>query len=164
MNMRLKAIILLLGFAAILYLPFAVHAGSGNLFSGLPIPDFNDSAASDSGSEADAEGAADAQYDAAAAQYSAAAVQYANCPQPGAAVGSSGGLSAAAEQYAQTLPMPDIASEGLQMSISIDDMRNHMDILKQEGRSTKQCLACHTNREEFCDRCHSYSGVNPPFD
>jgi hypothetical protein len=160
--MRVKAMILLLVFCGILILPFAVHAGAGTLFEGLPIPDFNDSAAADDPSEAaDDEGAAQAQYDAGAAQYNAVAAQYANCPPP-AAPGS--GLSAAQEQYAQSLPRPEVGSESVQMSISIDDMRNHMDVLDQEGRTTDQCLACHTNREEFCDRCHSYSGVSPTFD
>ena len=23
------------------------------------------------------------------------------------------------------------------------------------------CLGCHKNKSEFCDRCHSYSGVDP---
>jgi len=29
---------------------------------------------------------------------------------------------------------------------------------------TKTCLAqCHTNKVEFCDRCHSYAGVSGPY-
>lgn len=23
------------------------------------------------------------------------------------------------------------------------------------------CMACHTNKEAFCDKCHSYAGVQP---
>ncbi|RJQ43113.1 MAG: hypothetical protein C4534_08745 [Gaiellales bacterium] len=156
--MRAKAIILLVAFCALLISPFVIHAWDGNLFSGLPIPDFNDTAAAGNGD------AGDAQYgDAAAAQYDAgaASAQYANCPQPAP---SGQGLSAAQEEYAQSLPLPDISAESIAKPISLDDMRNHMNVLKQEGRSTKQCLACHTNREEFCDRCHSYSGVSPKFD
>ena len=26
---------------------------------------------------------------------------------------------------------------------------------------TGTCLGCHTNKAEFCDRCHGYSGVKP---
>ena len=36
--MRLKAVIIMFVFVAVLYLPFAVHAANGNIFSGLPIP------------------------------------------------------------------------------------------------------------------------------
>lgn len=150
MSMRLKAMILVIGFCAILFLPFAVHAIDGNFFKGLPIPEFNDAAVADNDDAAADDAAAGEQYDAAAAVYAA------NCPQTS--------LNAAQEQYAETLPKPELDSASVQLSISIDDMRNHMNILKQEGRSTKQCLACHTNREEFCDRCHSYSGVRPTFD
>ena len=29
---------------------------------------------------------------------------------------------------------------------------------------TRTCLAqCHTNKAEFCDRCHSYAGVSGPY-
>lgn len=157
MTMRTKAIILLVTFCAFLFSPFVIHAFDGNLFSGLPVPDLGNAAAAGTGdSEPVAESAAAAQYD-----ESAASAQYANCPSP-AVAGT--GLSAAAEEYAQSLPKPDIAAASVQLPISIDDMRNHMNLLQQEGRSTDQCLACHTNREEFCDRCHSYSGVNPTFD
>ncbi|WP_130471665.1 hypothetical protein [Candidatus Magnetaquicoccus inordinatus] len=51
--------------------------------------------------------------------------------------------------------------------------RNHMDFLKhnrdqavREGirvksDSLKNCTTCHTSREKFCDRCHTYTGVAP---
>ena len=26
---------------------------------------------------------------------------------------------------------------------------------------TKACLDCHQNKEEFCDKCHDYAGVDP---
>jgi hypothetical protein len=26
---------------------------------------------------------------------------------------------------------------------------------------TGTCMGCHTNKAEFCDRCHNYAGVNP---
>ncbi len=26
---------------------------------------------------------------------------------------------------------------------------------------SKTCLGCHTSKAEFCDRCHTYSGVSP---
>ena len=51
--------------------------------------------------------------------------------------------------------------------------RNHMDFLKhkrevtvREGERIRneslfQCSTCHTNRTQFCDRCHHYVGVDP---
>ena len=51
--------------------------------------------------------------------------------------------------------------------------RNHMDFLKhrraltvREGvrirsESLLGCANCHTSRERFCDRCHTYAGVAP---
>ncbi|MDH5560646.1 MAG: sulfate reduction electron transfer complex DsrMKJOP subunit DsrJ [Deltaproteobacteria bacterium] len=30
-----------------------------------------------------------------------------------------------------------------------------------EKSLTKTCLNCHSNKEEFCDRCHDYMGVKP---
>ena len=26
---------------------------------------------------------------------------------------------------------------------------------------SKTCLSCHSNKSQFCDRCHNYLGVNP---
>jgi hypothetical protein len=26
---------------------------------------------------------------------------------------------------------------------------------------TRSCMKCHSNRQEFCDKCHTYVGVNP---
>lgn len=55
-----------------------------------------------------------------------------------------------------------------------DYMRmNHMKILKDEreaavrdgvrneDHSLRNCFKCHDNKEEFCDKCHEYSGVSP---
>ncbi|MBF0424405.1 MAG: hypothetical protein HQL66_01100 [Magnetococcales bacterium] len=51
--------------------------------------------------------------------------------------------------------------------------RNHMDFLMhkravtvREGarvrsESLLQCQGCHPSREQFCDRCHDYVGVEP---
>ncbi len=25
----------------------------------------------------------------------------------------------------------------------------------------RTCLSCHSNKDQFCDRCHTYEGVNP---
>ncbi|MHB0916062.1 MAG: hypothetical protein ACYC4M_10370, partial [Thermoleophilia bacterium] len=96
MSMRLKAMILVIGFCAILFLPFAVHAIDGNFFKGLPIPEFNDAAVADNDDAAADDAAAGEQYDdAAGEQYDAAAAVYAaNCPQTS--------LNAAQEQYAET--------------------------------------------------------------
>ena len=30
-----------------------------------------------------------------------------------------------------------------------------------EASLTHTCLACHTNKADFCDTCHDYSGVKP---
>lgn len=143
MNMKIKAMILLLVFCGILYLPFAVHAGSGNIFSGVPVPDLGGGTASADTSSAPEED------------------------------------NAAIEEYAQTLPKPELSSacaqytdgqqpaavpSGTQFGISFEDMRNHMNYLKEAEHSTNDCLGCHTNRQEFCDRCHNYVGVDPAFD
>ncbi len=136
MNMKLRAMILLVLFGGLLYFPFLIHAGNGNLFNGLPIPALGGNAEAD--------------------DISAAASEYGDDS-------SADGLDAAAEQYAQSLPKPAIGSAGVQQSISIDDMRNHMNTLKQEGRSTSQCLACHS-KPDFCDRCHNYVGISPQID
>jgi hypothetical protein len=26
---------------------------------------------------------------------------------------------------------------------------------------SRTCMSCHSNKQEFCDRCHDYAGVNP---
>lgn len=51
--------------------------------------------------------------------------------------------------------------------------RNHMDFLKdqreitvREGVRVKEesllnCQSCHPSREQFCDKCHGYVGVQP---
>ncbi len=28
---------------------------------------------------------------------------------------------------------------------------------------SRTCMKCHTNRQEFCDKCHTYSGVSMPY-
>lgn len=137
MNMKVRAMILLVLFGGLLYFPFLIHAGSGNIFTGLPLPILNSSAAAEEDSDSG--------------------------DQNSETVAETGGLDAAAEEYAQSLPKPAIGSASVQQSISIDDMRNHMNTLRQEDRTTTQCLACH-NKPEFCDRCHNYSGINPQFD
>ncbi|MGB5289454.1 MAG: sulfate reduction electron transfer complex DsrMKJOP subunit DsrJ [Ignavibacteriaceae bacterium] len=32
---------------------------------------------------------------------------------------------------------------------------------KFEMSLTKTCISCHSNKDEFCDQCHNYLGVNP---
>lgn len=123
MSMRVKAMIILVIFGGIMYLPFALHAVNGNIFKGLPIPVLNSLGSDD--------------------QSAAAESQY----------------SAAMDQYAAGLPKPSVP-----VQVDMNYMRNHMNILKQPGQSTKQCAACHTNRAEFCDRCHNYVGINPTID
>jgi hypothetical protein len=128
MRFKIRAMVIMIVFCGILYLPFAVHAANGNIFSGLSIPSLNSSGSADEGN-----GSAD-QYD------------------------------ASMEEYAQSLPKPAKVDSAAAQYIDFEYMRNHMYNLKQDGQSTKQCAACHTNREEFCDRCHNFAGVNPKID
>lgn len=65
--------------------------------------------------------------------------------------------------------------EGEQKCVEDTDyMRaNHPRILKEErnlavrggirtkDHSLNNCLSCHTNEQQFCARCHEYSGVQP---
>jgi len=130
MNLKLKAMILLVIFGAILYLPFSVHAANGNIFKGTPIPILNSLGTDDESAAAETEhSAADGQY------------------------------NASMDQYAAGLPKPSVP-----VQVDMNYMRNHMNVLKQEGQSTKQCAACHTNRAAFCDRCHNYVGIKPAID
>ena len=32
-----------------------------------------------------------------------------------------------------------------------------------EKSLTRTCLQCHTNKAEFCDRCHRYAAVSGPY-
>ncbi|MEW5701773.1 MAG: sulfate reduction electron transfer complex DsrMKJOP subunit DsrJ [Candidatus Zixiibacteriota bacterium] len=32
---------------------------------------------------------------------------------------------------------------------------------RRERSLTRTCLGCHASKERFCDRCHSYMGVQP---
>ncbi len=57
---------------------------------------------------------------------------------------------AASAQYRQTPPLPDMF-----------DHMNHFDAFIQEGLTPKNCLLCHTDRANFCDKCHGYVGANP---
>jgi hypothetical protein len=54
----------------------------------------------------------------------------------------------------------------------LDEWRN--DVVRNNNRTyvtadgrrfdkslTKTCLSCHSNKEQFCNRCHNYAGVNP---
>ncbi len=116
MNMRVKAVIVLILFAAILYLPFSIHAASGNIFNGDPRP----------------------------VSISAEAAQY----------------GALMDEYAVNLPKPLLPNG----AVDLNYMRNHMNILKQPGQSTKQCAACHSDKASFCDRCHQFVGINPAID
>jgi hypothetical protein len=122
MSLRVKAIILLTVFCVILLLPFTVHAASGNIFNGLPIPI--------PGGGQDNQGSA-----------------------------AEGEYSAAMDQYAAGLPKPTVP-----VQVDMNYMRNHMVILKQPGHSTKECASCHTDRANFCDKCHNYVGISPKID
>jgi hypothetical protein len=54
----------------------------------------------------------------------------------------------------------------------LDEWRN--DVVRNNSRAytspdgrrfdkslTKTCLQCHSNQEQFCNRCHNYAGVSP---
>lgn len=75
------------------------------------------------------------------------------------------------------------ASKGTECVKSTNEMRiSHMNLLndwrdevvrrgrrdytsftgkKFEMSLSKTCLNCHSNKSEFCDKCHNYLGVNP---
>ncbi|MHB1390313.1 MAG: hypothetical protein ACYCXF_03635 [Thermoleophilia bacterium] len=124
--MKVKAMILLVIFIAVLYLPFSFQAASGDIFNGLPLPHLNATGAPESGS-----------------------------------AGSQYGDSATQAQYGGDPNVSVVNSTSAQYGVDINYMRNHMNVLKQPGQSTKQCAACHTDRASFCDRCHKYVGINP---
>ncbi|MBF0368116.1 MAG: hypothetical protein HQL52_01560 [Magnetococcales bacterium] len=86
--------------------------------------------------------------------------------------------------FAAVLPQPAHGQEGPPVTLQkakgeacVEDTawmrRNHMDYLKhkrdrtvREGyrapdESLLNCRTCHTSREQFCDRCHTYVGVKP---
>lgn len=45
----------------------------------------------------------------------------------------------------------------VRQNIRFTNMNGH----KVEMSLSKTCMGCHTNKEEFCDRCHDYLGVVP---
>ena len=82
------------------------------------------------------------------------------------------------------LPKPELPQGGEKQCVaSADYMRaNHMqllnewrDIVVRDGERTyvtqdgrpflislqNTCLGCHSNKEAFCDRCHTYTNVKP---
>ncbi len=85
----------------------------------------------------------------------------------------------------KAVPKPVLPANlsGQQCVLSAEDMRgSHMDILNEwrdrvvrngeriytneDGREfvmslQNTCLGCHTNYEEFCQKCHDYLGVKP---
>jgi len=91
-------------------------------------------------------------------------------------------FTAASGQTAYT-PELQIVTEEEQCVESVEYMRaNHMDLLVEwretvvrEGTRTWEasdgeeynmsltgtCLDCHSNKEEFCDQCHDYAGIQP---
>ena len=58
------------------------------------------------------------------------------------------------------------------MDILVDDWREAVvregirSYVGSDGREyeislTETCLGCHSNKSEFCDKCHNYVGVRP---
>jgi len=50
-----------------------------------------------------------------------------------------------------------IASDGQEYYMGLANPTNPEELPLQTGA----CLACHTDKDEFCDTCHSYSGAEP---
>ncbi len=69
--------------------------------------------------------------------------------------------SAASGAMGKGAPRPLGNATGNQY-IDIEAMRNHMHTIKDTGADA--CLKCHTDRADFCDRCHDYAGVEPDID
>ncbi len=46
----------------------------------------------------------------------------------------------------------------------MQDHMNHFGVFIQEGLTPKNCLLCHKDRANFCDKCHGYVGANPSID
>ena len=44
--------------------------------------------------------------------------------------------------------------ENTRVYVASDDTRHTMSL-------TNTCLGCHTSRQNFCDKCHDYVGVDP---
>ena len=81
------------------------------------------------------------------------------------------------------VPEPEIVTEENQCIEPVQYMRdNHMHLLDEwrqlvvregkhiyvasdgreyEMRLTGTCMKCHSNKAEFCDQCHNYTGVKP---
>jgi hypothetical protein len=66
-------------------------------------------------------------------------------------------------------PKADIKTEHMKI---LDDWRNTVvregkgTFINSEGKEFKMslsntCLSCHSNKAEFCDRCHNYASVTP---
>jgi hypothetical protein len=57
--------------------------------------------------------------------------------------------------------------DGWRNSVVRDGQRIHMvkgadgTVKEYDMSLSNTCLECHTNKAEFCDRCHAYSSVNP---
>jgi hypothetical protein len=49
----------------------------------------------------------------------------------------------------------DVVRRGLRTYTSIADGRTY------EMSLTGTCIKCHSNKEDFCDKCHGYDGVKP---
>jgi len=47
-----------------------------------------------------------------------------------------------------------VVREGNRIYVNSDGKEYEMSL-------TATCMGCHSNKEEFCDRCHNYAGVTP---
>ncbi len=89
-------------------------------------------------------------------------------------------LAAGTKSGAPELKMPDrekqcVASKKFMRTSHMDLLIAWRDqVVRGEGRTyrapdgrafdmslTKTCMKCHADKEQFCDRCHAYAGVDP---
>jgi len=49
-----------------------------------------------------------------------------------------------------------VVREGKKEHVTADGRRYDMSL-------TRTCMKCHTDRQQFCGRCHEYAGVETPF-
>ena len=47
-----------------------------------------------------------------------------------------------------------VVREGKRLYVAEDGTRHEMSL-------TLNCLGCHTKKDQFCDKCHNYVGVDP---
>jgi len=63
-------------------------------------------------------------------------------------------------EYMRALHM-DLLNEWRDDVVRKDDREYHgLEGKVYEKSLSRTCMSCHSNKEEFCDRCHNYAGVS----